>query len=176
MIDTGEAPILAAEYRKIIEREFGRDDFSLVINTHFHLDHTDGNLVFAGAEIIAHESSPERMRQFDRERQNFIAERIPVIEQWKNKLKALDPNSEDAQQLREIISTNPIMLEDLANNYILTLPTITFSDCKMLDPGEAYIENGQNDLAIEYYQKSLKLNPQNTNAVNMLKRIKKKKQ
>jgi Flp pilus assembly protein TadD len=41
--------------------------------------------------------------------------------------------------------------------------------------GEAYMENGQNDLAIEYYQKSLKLNPQNTNAVNMLKRIKKKK-
>lgn len=136
MIDTGKAPTLTAEYRKIIEREFGRNDFSYVINTHFHFDHTDGNQVFSEAEIIAHESSPERMRQFDRERQNFVAGRKLQIEQMKNQLKALDPNSEDAQRLREILSTQPIMLEDLANNYILTLPTITFSDRMTLDLGD----------------------------------------
>jgi len=136
MIDTGKAPTLTAEYRKIIEREFGRNDFTYVINTHFHFDHTDGNQVFAEAEIIAHESSPERMRQFDRERQNFVAGRRTQMEQWENQLKALDPNSDDAQRLREIISSQPIMLEDLANNYVLTLPTITFSDRMTLDLGD----------------------------------------
>jgi len=136
MIDTGKAPTLTAEYSKIIEREFGRNDFSYVINTHFHFDHTDGNQVFAEAEIIAHESSPERMRQFDRERQNFVAGRKLQIGQLKNQLKALDPNSEDAQRLRDILSTNTIMLEDLTDNYILTLPTITFSDRMTLDLGD----------------------------------------
>ena len=136
MIDTGKSPTLTAEYRKIIEREFGRDDFSYVINTHFHFDHTDGNQVFAEAEIIAHESSPERMRQFDRERQNFVAGRKLQIEQLKNQLKALDPNSEDAQRLRDILSTLPIMLKDLTDSYILTLPTITFSDRMTLGLGD----------------------------------------
>ncbi|MGD8536842.1 MAG: MBL fold metallo-hydrolase, partial [Candidatus Aminicenantes bacterium] len=136
MIDTGKSPTLTAEYRKIIEREFGRNDFSYVINTHFHFDHTDGNQVFAEAEIISHESSPERMRQFDSGRQDFVANRKSLLEQWENQLKTLDPNSEDAQRLREIISTQPIMLEDLADNYILTLPTITFSDRMTLDLGD----------------------------------------
>lgn len=136
MIDTGKSPTLTAKYRKIIEREFGRKDFAYVINTHYHFDHTDGNQVFAEAEIIAHESSPERMRQFDRGRQDFIASRESAMEQWKKQLKELDPNSQDAQRLREIISSQPIMIDDLANNYILTLPTITFSDRMSLDLGD----------------------------------------
>jgi glyoxylase-like metal-dependent hydrolase (beta-lactamase superfamily II) len=136
MIDTGKAPTITSEYRKIIEREFGRNDFSYVINTHFHFDHTDGNQVFDEAEIIAHESSPERMHQFDRGRQNFVAGRKSQIEQLKIQLKALNPNSEDAQRLRDILSQNPIMLDDLENNYSLTLPTITFNDRMMLDLGD----------------------------------------
>jgi glyoxylase-like metal-dependent hydrolase (beta-lactamase superfamily II) len=136
MIDTGKSSTLSAKYKKIIEREFGRDDFSYVINTHFHFDHTDGNQVFAEAEIIAHESSPERMRQFDRGRQSFLASRNLQIEQLTSQLKALDPDSEDAKRLRDILSTNAIMLDDLENNYILTLPTITFNDRMTLDLGD----------------------------------------
>ena len=38
--------------------------------------------------------------------------------------------------------------------------------------GEAYMKNGQKDLAANNYEKSLQLNPQNNNAVNMLKQLK----
>lgn len=38
--------------------------------------------------------------------------------------------------------------------------------------GEAYMTNGQNELAIKNYDKSLELNPENANAVEMLKRLK----
>ena len=140
VIDTGKSPTLTAEYRKIIEREFGRNDFSYVINTHFHFDHTDGNQVFAEAEIITHQSSPERIRQFDRGRQNFIDSRKPMVELWKNQLKTLDPSSDNAQRLRDLISQSQIMLEDLADNYILTPPTITFSDRMTLDMGDITLE------------------------------------
>jgi len=37
--------------------------------------------------------------------------------------------------------------------------------------GEAYMRNGQKDLAIQNYEMSLKLNPQNDNAVAMLKKL-----
>jgi CubicO group peptidase (beta-lactamase class C family) len=40
--------------------------------------------------------------------------------------------------------------------------------------GEAYMINGDDKLAIESYKKSLELNPQNINAVQMLKKIEKK--
>ena len=37
---------------------------------------------------------------------------------------------------------------------------------------EAYMKNGQNNLAIQNYEKSLELNPDNTNAIEMLKQLK----
>jgi CubicO group peptidase (beta-lactamase class C family) len=37
--------------------------------------------------------------------------------------------------------------------------------------GEAYMENGERELAIANYKKSLELNPQNTNGVQMLKKL-----
>jgi D-alanyl-D-alanine-carboxypeptidase/D-alanyl-D-alanine-endopeptidase len=36
---------------------------------------------------------------------------------------------------------------------------------------EAYMDNGDKQLAIEYYQKSLQINPGNTNGVRMLKKL-----
>lgn len=38
--------------------------------------------------------------------------------------------------------------------------------------GEGYMLNGDKKLALKYYKKSLKLNPQNSNAVDMMKKIK----
>jgi tetratricopeptide (TPR) repeat protein len=37
--------------------------------------------------------------------------------------------------------------------------------------GEAYLMNGDKDLAIENYRKSLELNPDNSNAAKMLKKL-----
>ena len=37
--------------------------------------------------------------------------------------------------------------------------------------GEAYMNNGEKDLAIQSYKKSLELNPQNANASAMLKKL-----
>lgn len=38
--------------------------------------------------------------------------------------------------------------------------------------GEAYMTNGDKELAIRNYQKSVELNPQNANGIEMLKRLK----
>ena len=41
--------------------------------------------------------------------------------------------------------------------------------------GEAYLKDGQTELAIKNYEKSLELNPNNTNAAGILKKLKEKK-
>jgi tetratricopeptide (TPR) repeat protein len=41
--------------------------------------------------------------------------------------------------------------------------------------GEAYLKNGDKELAIKNYQKSLALNPENTNGIKMLEKIEKTK-
>ena len=38
--------------------------------------------------------------------------------------------------------------------------------------GEAYMNDGQKDLAIKYYEKSIELNPDNKNGKETLKRLK----
>ncbi|MGB6867411.1 MAG: MBL fold metallo-hydrolase, partial [Candidatus Aminicenantaceae bacterium] len=136
VIDTGKSPTLTSKYRKVIEREFGRNDFVYVINTHFHFDHTSGNQIFPEAVIIAHETSPERMRQFDQGRPNFVAQRRATITQWENQMNALEPDSDGAQRFRDLIGSAEIMCDDLENNYVLTLPTLTFNDRMILDMGD----------------------------------------
>jgi cytochrome c-type biogenesis protein CcmH/NrfG len=37
--------------------------------------------------------------------------------------------------------------------------------------GEAYMTNGDKERAIKNYQKAVELNPQNTNAIEMLKKL-----
>ena len=56
VIDAGITSSLTAKYRKIMEQEFGRNDFAYLINTHGHHDHTGGNRVFKDAKITGHEN------------------------------------------------------------------------------------------------------------------------
>ena len=49
VIDAGISYSLTAEYRKVIEQRFNRNDFAYLINTHPHHDHTRGNPVFSDA-------------------------------------------------------------------------------------------------------------------------------
>jgi glyoxylase-like metal-dependent hydrolase (beta-lactamase superfamily II) len=136
LIDTGKSPTLAAKYRKIIEREFGRTDFAYAINTHYHFDHSNGNGVFADAEIIAHESSPERMKDFQEGLDGFIDSRRSIRARYENQLASVAPGSEDALRANDVIYTMDIMIEDLKNDFQVTPPTMTFSDRMTLDLGD----------------------------------------
>lgn len=137
VIDTGKAPTITKKYRKIIEHEFGRSDFLYVINTHYHFDHTDGNQVFADAQaIISHEKCPEMMRNFAKNRNEFIASRKPSLKKWTSQRDAAEPGSHDYLYYNDIVTSNEIMMNDLTDNYILTLPTFTFRDRLTLDLGD----------------------------------------
>ncbi len=141
VIDSGKSPTLTKEYREIIERELGRNDFVYVINTHYHFDHTSGNQVFPEAEIIAHEMSPEGMRRFDADRVEFVqSRRQGMMKRWEEQLADAEPGSQQALRLIDILTTGRVMLDDYEKNFILTLPDITFNDRLSLDMGNLTLE------------------------------------
>jgi len=55
-IDAQQHPRLARQFRAAIEAKAGKPVQAL-INTHCHLDHTAGNVVFADVPIVAHEKT-----------------------------------------------------------------------------------------------------------------------
>jgi glyoxylase-like metal-dependent hydrolase (beta-lactamase superfamily II) len=128
LIDTGLSPTLAEWTKKKIREELGRDDVRHIINTHSHFDHTDGNQVYSGAEIIGHESVPAAMERFVEGKEQFIADRRGRIGIQEEQLKKLDPKSDAALALEESIRFNKLLIDDLAGRYIPTPPTKTFSD------------------------------------------------
>ncbi|MDH4271196.1 MAG: MBL fold metallo-hydrolase, partial [Candidatus Aminicenantes bacterium] len=128
VIDTGLTPTLAEATQKRIKQELGRNDVRYVINTHYHFDHTDGNQAYAGAEIIGHDSVPAAMQRFAQGKEEFIASRRSRIGNQEERLKALDPESEEAKGIEETNRFNSMMIDDLLNSYVPTPPTKTFSD------------------------------------------------
>src|ERR1700731_2900807 len=60
VIDAQQYPRLARQFRAAIEPRPGKP-IRMLINTHCHLDHTAGNIVFADVQILAHEKTLEAM-------------------------------------------------------------------------------------------------------------------
>jgi len=61
VIDTWASPVSAKKASAIIRKIFNKP-VTYVINTHHHWDHTFGNQVFTGAEIIGHKHCAEDMK------------------------------------------------------------------------------------------------------------------
>lgn len=137
IIDAGKAPSLTKEYRKIIEMQLGRNDFTYLINTHYHFDHTSGNQIFGEAKIIAHQKTPDKMREWHTQIQSFVeARRNNQMLRWENEFKEAEPGSEQWIRLNDYLSTGEAMLDDYENNYILSLPELTFNDLMTLELGD----------------------------------------
>jgi glyoxylase-like metal-dependent hydrolase (beta-lactamase superfamily II) len=138
VIDTSIAPSLAQGYRRQIEQAFGRSDFTYLINTHYHYDHTNGNQVFSEVPIIGHELCLAGMRRFASRLDSFLTTQKARIPGWERRLASLDPDSEQAVGLRDTMSHWRHMARDLETPgvFVPTLPSITFADRLTLDLGD----------------------------------------
>ncbi len=140
VIDTNLAPSIARELRNRIETEFGRSDFAYVINTHYHLDHTNGNQVFSDALIVGHDNCPAGMQRFADGLENFLPQRQARLAAREEEFKSLDPNSDAAKMLSETIAREKLMLADLGSGFVSTPPSLTFNDKLTLNLGDVTLE------------------------------------
>jgi glyoxylase-like metal-dependent hydrolase (beta-lactamase superfamily II) len=136
IIDSGVAPTLTLKYRGLIEKKFDRMDFLYLINTHHHFDHTNGNQVFNDATIVAHENCPAEMKKFNISKDEFITYRTQRYWRRDSLLKLLDSDSDMFKRLSDLVFTSEMMCNDLAENFKLTIPELTFYDQLTIDLGE----------------------------------------
>jgi glyoxylase-like metal-dependent hydrolase (beta-lactamase superfamily II) len=133
IIDTQRSPAVMLEIKKLIEKEFGRNDFLYVINTHGHYDHCSGNQVFPTSILIGHENCPEFMRNNPANSPRNLWFTKYRLSELTAKLENLDKDSHQANQLRTEIAAWNMFLEDLEKGYTVTPPTKTFKDSLALD-------------------------------------------
>jgi glyoxylase-like metal-dependent hydrolase (beta-lactamase superfamily II) len=131
-----------ARIREVIEKEFGRDDFKYLINTHFHHDHVCGNQVYPDATIIGHKNTPAGMKE-ELTRDGLVK----LVDKFKGMLKdqekALadaEPDSKEYKFYGEFIACLKLAIEELQNGFVPTYPSILFEKNMTLDMGDITIE------------------------------------
>ena len=140
VIDSTDIPKLDQAFRKIIARELGRSDFAYLINTHGHGDHTNGNGVYAGGTIIAHEAVPDMMRENFSYHTQAIGWVKENIQRQKDLIAAgkLDAKQKAAAEEQLIIAT--LKAEFLNSSPKPTYPSKTFRDKLVLDCDDVTFE------------------------------------
>jgi glyoxylase-like metal-dependent hydrolase (beta-lactamase superfamily II) len=140
LIDAGISPQLTEKYKQIIAKEFSRNDFTFIIHTHSHCDHTWGNQVFPEALIIGHDTCKEEMITDNNDPNNYPVFIERTVKGRAEKLKTLDVNTDSGRQVYSELVRFSMAKEDLNKGHILVLPSITFSDKLTLSFGDETLE------------------------------------
>jgi glyoxylase-like metal-dependent hydrolase (beta-lactamase superfamily II) len=140
VIDAGISPGLTARYRKIIENEYKRNDFTYVINSHGHPDHIGGNTIFPEAGIAGHVNSLQEVSGQLKNREARIKSLGKTVEYYELQLKASEMdikerNENFTQRTRYLFAYN-----DAKNLTVVRQPDITFSDSLKIDSGDTTFE------------------------------------
>jgi len=137
VIDTGVSHTQTALCRKIIEQEFGRNDFIFVVNTHSHYDHSGGNQIFPEAVIVGHEKCREEMvRDWEIREEKWVRIWRALIARNRVELQKLPAESDRAKMLRCQNYKVALGSEELMSDRILCPPVLTFSDKMSLELGD----------------------------------------
>jgi glyoxylase-like metal-dependent hydrolase (beta-lactamase superfamily II) len=136
VVDTFGIPEIDAQLRSVIARELGRSDFTHLINTHEHRDHTGGNSVYADCTIVGHELIAAGLEQIAGNRERLLGLYPGWIAELEAELKDLPEGDPGAARLKEDLILRRKNLEQLKADPVPVPPTLTFSDRMMLDMGD----------------------------------------
>jgi len=128
--------------RKTIEKEFGRNDFKYLINTHYHHDHTAANQIYSDSTIIGHKNVPAGMKSelTGEGLVNLIEKFKAMLPEREQALKDLDPKSHEYIFNKEFVILLQIAIRELSEGLVPTYPTILFEKNMILDMGDMTLE------------------------------------
>jgi glyoxylase-like metal-dependent hydrolase (beta-lactamase superfamily II) len=138
VVDTESSWSVTAEIRDVIAREFQRDDFAFVINTHGHTDHGGGNQVFDDAVIVAHDRCPGLLRSalHADNLDGFIERRRLRLDGLVQRLGSVPANDPEAASIDEQVRYLRQIVADLESGFQLTVSKVTFSQRLTLNLGD----------------------------------------
>jgi cyclase len=133
LVDTEISPLTMEMVKDAIENEFPGKKFIYIINTHAHAHHCDGNSLFKGLPIIAHENiiediqwwfdifSDEKVKQ---DFMDFFEKNIAECE------ASMEGNSDisELESLKELIKYWEKRAAEIENGFEVVIPNIRFTD------------------------------------------------
>ncbi len=142
VIETSLIRSYDARIRQVIEKEFGRNDFKYLINTHYYHDHTCGNQIYSDATIVAHKNLLSGMKE------ELTGDGlVKLVDKFKGMLKDreeaiqhVEPDSKDYHFVREFIVCLKLAIEELQSGFIPTFPSVMFEKSLTLDMGDMTVE------------------------------------
>ncbi len=140
VVDTTGNPTIDRGLRRIIARELGRDDFTTLVNTHEHGDHTGGNAVYADCEIVGHELVGAGMAAALADRAEILEWYATGIPETEARLAALPADDPGLASLKEDLALDRLSRDALLTGEAPTPPTRTFADRLTLDMGDTTFE------------------------------------
>jgi glyoxylase-like metal-dependent hydrolase (beta-lactamase superfamily II) len=140
IIDTNRSPGIMKKIKEEIEIIFGRNDFIYVINTHGHWDHSSGNQVFNGLEIIGHKNCPDYIKNNDINSPMSVWSMENRITKMRKDLTIPEKTDNEVKEIKDNIEAWNIVLQDIKNEYIPAPSTITFNDTMTLYMGDLTIK------------------------------------
>jgi cyclase len=140
VIDTNRSPGAMRRLRRVIEEEFGRQDFIYVVNTHGDPDHSSGNGVFPSVPLVAHRGCAEYVHHARASKLRSEWNRRSRLEEARTRYGAVDHESGAADSLRAVISKLESTAADPQDLPAAGTPGITIEDSLHLDLGDLTLE------------------------------------
>lgn len=142
VIETSLIRSYDARIRQVIEKEFGRNDFKYLINTHYHHDHTCGNQIYSDTTIVAHKNVPAGMKEeLTGDGLIKLVDKFKgMLEDQKEALADLEPGSKEHKFFGEFITCLKLAIEELQDGFVPTFPSVMFEKNLTLDVGDMTIE------------------------------------
>jgi glyoxylase-like metal-dependent hydrolase (beta-lactamase superfamily II) len=140
VVDTTGIPKIDRELRRVIARELGRSDFTMLINTHEHGDHTGGNSAYSDLTIVAHERCAAGMQRTPAQRTRGLEWQATRIAELERDLAKQTAGSPEARRKNEELVFARLNQEVLKADEKPVLPTKTFVERMTLDLGDTTFE------------------------------------
>jgi cyclase len=140
VIDTNRNPCVMQRLRTVIEKEFGRQEFVYLVNTHGDPDHASGNQAFPSVPLIAHQDYGAFLLHGRAARLREDWTRRSRLEDVRSEFGASDRESLEAGEIRGKVSARKSMSEEFCDERAARLPTVTFKDSLQLNLGDLTLE------------------------------------
>jgi glyoxylase-like metal-dependent hydrolase (beta-lactamase superfamily II) len=137
VFDAFATPTAAQDLRIAAEKLTGRQA-TIVLNSHYHLDHVNGNQVFQDVPIISTKLTREQITIQQPRLIDMFKNNPEYLDQVKAELEQ-EESYQKRQELEDLLGEYSMILED-TERFKLTLPTITFEDTITLNGARMYAE------------------------------------